>query len=77
MAIFWIDLFLLFAGTGVLFFFAFTSWREGEKRALWVASLLLPANILFWSLPLIFRQQADLKAANSVSLVLLAVLAVL
>lgn len=65
MVIFWIDWFFLFAGTGALGFFAITSWREGEKRALAIAILLLPANVLFWAFFILLRHQAFLKTANA------------
>ena len=71
MVIFWIDCFLLFAGTGALLFFAVTSWREGEKRALAIAILLLPVNFIFWALLLVLRHHALLKAGNAAILVLL------
>ncbi|MBN2400248.1 MAG: 4Fe-4S dicluster domain-containing protein [Candidatus Aminicenantes bacterium] len=77
MIIFWINCFCLLAGTGALLFFAVTSWREGEKRALWIAMLLLPANVMFWTLLLVLRQHASLKAANVVILGLLALFALL
>ncbi len=77
MALFWIDWFFLLASSGALFFFAVSSWREGEKRAFWIAALLLPANGIFWTLFIVFQRHAVLKTANAVILGLLAVFALL
>jgi hypothetical protein len=77
MIIFWINCFCLIAGTGFLLFFAFMSQREGEKRALWIAVLLMPANALFWTLLIVFGHHAALRAANVAILGLAAVFALL
>ena len=77
MVIFWINCICLLAGTGSLLFFAWTSWREGETRALWIAILLLPADFLLWTLLLFLRHNALLQAANAVILGLLALFALL
>jgi reductive dehalogenase len=71
----WIDCLVLLASSGLLLLFAVTSWREGEKRALWIAILLLPANALFWTLLIVFRHQAVLRTANAAILGLAAVFA--
>lgn len=70
MVIFWIDWFCLLAGTGFFLLFAVTSWREGEKRAVGLAVLLLLGNGLFWGLLLAQRHDAAVRAGNAVLLIL-------
>jgi ferredoxin len=65
MFMFWLNGLGLLASTFFLLIFAVTSWREGEKRALGIAVLLLTGNALFWALLIVWRHLAAVRAANA------------
>ena len=70
MLMYWIDWLGLLAATLFLLLFAVTSYREGEKRAVWLSILLLLANALSWGIMLHWRQSAAMQSANAALLAL-------
>jgi hypothetical protein len=73
MSIVWFDGLCFLAASFFFVLLGATSWREGEKRAAWIATLLLLGNGLLWGMLIRQRHAAAVQAGNALLLGLLIV----